>query len=89
MNGDHRVLEALQFPPPPGRTHRLGEVNTLWAELLSEPSTAIADLIHVVDRALALACPNRTPTGTYGATPWTNPEIGTTSRTTPRLSERP
>src|ERR1700728_2276424 len=50
MNGDRRVPETLEFQDPPGRIRRLEDVNTLWAEILSEPSTAIADLINTVDR---------------------------------------
>ena len=63
MNGYSRVPEALQFQDPLDRMRQLGDVKTIWAEILSEPSTAIADLINIVDRALILACPNRAPAG--------------------------
>ena len=86
MNGDRRAPESLD---PPSRIRRLEDVNTLWAEILSEPSTAIADLINIVDRAIALACPNRTSAGTYGTGSRTNPKIGATGWTAPRASEGP
>jgi hypothetical protein len=53
-NGDGRLVDTLQFQDPPDRTRRLESVNTLWAEILSKPSTVIADLINTVDRALTL-----------------------------------
>jgi hypothetical protein len=89
MNGYRRVPETLRFQDPPDRIRRLEDVNTLWAEILSEPSTAIADLINIVDRALTLACPNRSQAGACGTVSRTKREIGGTRWTSPQVPEGP
>jgi hypothetical protein len=89
MNGYRRGPEPLQFQDPPDRIRRLEDANTLWAEILSEPSTAIADLINIVDRALTLARANRSAAGACGTGSRTKPEICGTRWTPPQLPEGP